>query len=490
MHKIGDNFVGISFPEGSEVEVTVTNVQNGWLVKGMAQDGKMVEVLDPEAECPEEIEDVLQKLVAEQDRSRRDILMRALQEYTLKDSHQERSDTEHFSTPTSLDTISPAFELGPSKELKYESYYGSLEIRTYLTVENPNSHMKVQLQLFKDTPEEEFRQMEKSLRKTLNPRGLKTIALVMHECHHNGRQPFFKLSANRCLDLLGYKRTKQGYHQEANRKRLFDDLNTIANEIIFCVEKRQPKNAKKDIAIQFRGRLFTISSTYREIEVDKHLPTEKGDVVDEGVWVFVHPEIYKYIHNGYFVYLPDKFLKIDPVKHGKAIHMIFEINQQWRIGWSQHHGRLRISLRSLAERCGFRIYKRRDLRSKLVRQMKDELLWAKNEGYFKTLEFFDKGVRANSLDEKIEVTPPDDNWFVIGMTENKGEPKELSFPAPPLEISNDDVRRIREEHGLNRKQFAEALGVSYSLLKKVEWGKRNVSRSLEGKIREFLRSGK
>ena len=228
----------------------------------------------------------------------------------------------------------------------------------------------MQLQQFKDSTEEDFRQMEKNLKNTLNPRGLKTVALVMHECHHNGRQPFFKLSANRCLDLLGYQRHKEGRHRSVNRKRFFSNLNTISNEIIFCVDKRQPKNAKKDIALQFRGRLFTISSTYREIEVDKHLPTEEGDVVDEGVWVFVHPEIYKYIHNGYFAYLPDRFLKIDPVRHGKAIHIIFEINQQWRIGWSQHHGRLRISLRSLAKRCGFKIHKRCDLRRKLAEQMK------------------------------------------------------------------------------------------------------------------------
>jgi len=487
MPKIGDNFIGVSFPNGAEVEVIVTDIQDGWLVKGMAADGRMVEVLDPEAECPEEIEDVLQGLVAEKDRSRRDILMGALQEYALKDVHRERSDTEHFCTPTSLDTISPAFEVGGAKELEYESHKGTLEVRTYLTVRNPQSEMKVQLQLFKDSPEEEFRQMEKNLRNTLNPRGLKTVALVMHECHHNGRLPFFKLSTNRCLDLLGYQRTKRGYHHPENRKRLFDNLNTISNEIIFCVDKRQPKNAKKDIALQFRGRLFTISSVYREIEVDKHLPTEQGDVVDEGVWVFVHPEIYKYIHNGYFAYLPDRFLKIDPVKHGKAIHMIFEINQQWRIGWSQHRGRLRISLRSLAERCGFRIHKRCDLRRKLAEQMKAELRWAKDKGYFKTLTVIDEGLRANPLDEKIEVTPPDDNWFVIGMTENKDKPKELSLPAMPQEISNDDVKRIREEHGLDRKQYAHLLGVSYSLLDKVERGKRNVSQKLSENIRNLLK---
>lgn len=487
MPKVGDDFVGISFPSGSEVEVTVTDVQDGWLIKGIAADGRMMEVLDPEAKCPEEIEDVLKKLVAEKDRSRRDILTRALQEYALKDRHQGRSGIEHFSTPTSLDTLSPAFEIGCSKELEYESYKGSLEIRTYLTVKNPQSEIKVQLQLFKDTPQEQLLQMEENLRNTLNPRGLKTIALVMHECHHNGRQPFFKLSANRCLDLLGYKRDKKGWHRSANRKRLFDDLNTIANEIIFCVDKRQPKNAKKDIALQFRGRLFTISSTYREVEVDKHLPTDKGDVVDEGVWVFVHPEIYKYVHNGYFAYLPDQFLKIDPVKHGKAIHMVFEVNQQWRIGWLQHHGRLRISLRSLAERCGFRIHKRRDLKQKLAEQMKAELRWAKDDGYFKTLTFIDEGGQANPLDEKVEVTPPGDNWLVIGMTRNEYEPKELFPPAPPQEISNADIRLIRKEYGLNRKEFAEVLGVSYSLLDKVERGKRNVSGKIEKKIRAFLK---
>ena len=345
----------------------------------------------------------------------------------------------------------------------------------------------MQLQQFKDSTEEDFRQMEKNLKNTLNPRGLKTVALVMHECHHNGRQPFFKLSANRCLDLLGYQRHKEGRHRSVNRKRFFSNLNTISNEIIFCVDKRQPKNAKKDIALQFRGRLFTISSTYREIEVDKHLPTDEGEVVDEGVWVFVHPEIYKYIHNGYFAYLPDKFLTIDPVKHGKAIHIIFEINQQWRIGWSQHHGRLRISLRSLTKRCGFRIHKRLDLRQKLAEQMKAELRWAKNDGYFKTLTFIDGGLRANPLDEKVEVTPPGDNWLVIGMTENEDGQEEPPIPTPPQEINNADVRRIWEEHGLDRKQFAELLGVSYSLLDKVERGKRNVSQKLSEKIRGLLK---
>ncbi|MBC8462635.1 MAG: hypothetical protein H8D67_32110 [Deltaproteobacteria bacterium] len=124
MPKIGDNFVGVSFPEGSEVKITVTNVQDGWLVKRMTADGKMLEVLDI-SKCPEEIEDVLQKLVAEKDGTRRNILMGALRKYALEDVHQEWSNTEYFSTPTSLNAIGPAFEVGGSKELEYESYQGT-----------------------------------------------------------------------------------------------------------------------------------------------------------------------------------------------------------------------------------------------------------------------------------------------------------------------------------------------------------------------------
>ena len=73
------------------------------------------------------------------------------------------------------------------------------------------------------------------------------------------------------------------------------------------------------------------------------------------------------------------------------------------------------------------------------------------------------------------------------MTENEDGQEEPPIPTPPQEINNADVRRIWEEHGLDRKQFAELLGVSYSLLDKVERGKRNVSQKLSEKIRGLLK---
>lgn len=396
-----------------------------------------------------------------------------------------------YATPTSMDIVSPLFSFGLTRENREpEVTRGKRELRTYLTIRQPGSKAEIQLTLFGDQSDELLRQIDRDVKNTLSPYGLKLIYLVMRECYHNGLQPWFRLDTNRCLDAMGYARRKDNAHKHDTRVRFHRELRRLAENVWLNVEKRKPKNAHFDAAVVFRGPLVQITGAVENWDdIPKGEPREKGEKIDEDAVVLVEPQVYGYVTKGWYTWIPERFLTISGRDHGRAILLIVYCENQFKIGWSQHQGVISQSLRQILTGSGL-IYEyekidRQDRQDRFIDRIWEELDWITDEGYIKG--YGKEGGRANPLDWRVTITIPDDHRLV---QEQQAEGRSLLPKAVGLdeaeELRPERIREIRGRYGLTQAQFAAELGVTDRTVRGAESGKGAISKRLRRQINEFL----
>ena len=415
-------------------------------------------------------------------------LLARLEEAERKLEEEQRK--AQYAAPTSLDVVTPLFSLGLTRQsLKPNVKRGRRELRTYLSIRQPGSRAEVQLTLFGNVSEEQLRQIDKDVQNTLSPYGLKLVYLVMRECHHNGLRPWFRLDTNRCLDAMGYKRRKDEFHYSLNRNHFLRELRSMAENVMLNVEKRSPKGAHFDAAVVFYGPLVKITGKVEEWDkIPRGMPKEMGEKVAEDAMILVEPAVYRYVTEGWYTWIPERFLTIDPQEHGHAILLVAYCENQWKIGWNEHHGVIRQPLRQILTGSGliyeYQKIKRSDHQANFLKRARGELDWMADEGYIKSYSYEEN--RANHLDHKVTIAIPDDH----GLKREEAEGKRL-LPEPlgleaDEELTPKQIRKIREKYGLTQEQLAEELGFSWRTIAGVESGKRPVSKKLRGQIAEFL----
>ena len=306
----------------------------------------------------------------------------------------------YFPSPTSIAIIAPVFSLGLQKEIEpidRKEVYGET-VLTYLSYEKPQSKAALQLRLLDNIPKERLSEIEREFKGSLTPYGLKTLYLVIEECGQNKRSPWFYLDTNRCLDLMGYKRTKLGWHQATNKDRFIKEIQGLTR-INFNIEKRSPKKGKKDVdqAIRFITPLLSITGKFEEYEVAKDRPIAEGVKIREGMQIFIHDEIYKFIDNLY-TFIPHGFLKIDIGRSPHAVALYSYIANQWRIGWAEHNGIIKASMRTLLDGAGLlaRLPKRKNQQRDFVEKIRDDLQSLKNQK-----EFWIKSIRFDTKNKAL-----------------------------------------------------------------------------------------
>jgi len=357
--------------------------------------------------------------------------------------------------------------------------------RVYLYVEKPGGMPGSALvaNLFKDLPEEQVYLNEREIYRTLTPAGLQVVGLVLHECYHNSRQPWFALDIDQALDTLGHTRDQRGVHHSRSRKRFIEHLTTISQRLRFGIEVRQPKNSKQDRGVRVAGPLIMITDTFEEWETAKGKPLEQGAKVRDGIHVLVHPKIYQQMQQGWFTWLPDKLLAEDAQKHGETISLVTYFGVQWRIGWREHHGTIHQRLRTMLEQSGVidAMPKRSDHKREWLRNIVDEFDYMQKRNYIASYDGFPTEWTPNSLlDSVVTVTIPPDH----GLKRMGTKPPPAAMPseaAVPL-ATGDDLKRLRESAGLSQNEFAKAVGVSQGYITQAESGKRRITAALRGKI--------
>jgi hypothetical protein len=330
----------------------------------------------------------------------------------------------YFPSPTSIAYVGPPFGLGIKKEIKpihsEEDYY---TIRIYFSQEKPQHKTEIQLELLEDLPEDEIKEIERELKDCLSPYGLKVLYLVIHECARNNRSPWFILDINKSLDLLGYKKKVDGGHHLNNRRRLLQALYGLTH-INFNIERREPKYGNKDAVFKVKNPLLSITGAFEEWEVDRCRPTEKGRQLENGIQIFIHPAIYKYI-DGLYTFLPSGFLTIDTGKKPYAILLYPYIANQFRIGFHQYGGVIKQPLRQILDGAGLLngLPKRKNQQKDYIERIKKDLKWLRDQKDFwiRSIQF--EQSNGSPLDQTVIITMAEDHPIKIGMTKQLEKPK-------------------------------------------------------------------
>jgi len=320
----------------------------------------------------------------------------------------------YFPSPTSAAYLAPAFELGLQKDIEPEEILkGYRDTLIYLSYEKPQTTVQIQLNLLDSIPEERLNNIQKSFKDNLSPYGLKTLYLVIEKYGENNRQPWFVLDPNKCLDLMGYKRKKTGSHQKKNKDRFLQELDSLT-KINFNVERREPQkrgSKAKERAVRFTAPLLSVTGKFEIWEVDKGRPIEEGEELQDNIQIFIHPEIYKHVNEGWFTVIPHEFLKIDVRSKPHAILLYSYIANQWRIGWRQYQGTIRQPLRQILEGSGaINSYpKRRNQQRNFVNKIIEDLRWLKGQKEFWIDSVKVERKNRSQLDPMVIITMANDH---------------------------------------------------------------------------------
>ncbi len=317
---------------------------------------------------------------------------------------------DYFASPTTSALVSPVFALGLQKGFDgmdvRDEYEASI---TYLSVKYPRSKASAQMRLF-NTPEDRIHELQSVFKDALSPYGLKVLYLVIEECDRNNRQNHFTLDTNRCLDLLGHKHTKSGYHQNRNRKHLLQEIEDLT-KINFNVERRTPLKSKKgkEGALRFVAPLFSVTGKFEEFIVDEGKPIETGIKINESMQIYLNDVFYSDIKRMY-TFVPMEYLRIDTNRNPHAVMLYPYISNQWKIGLKQYHGKMRQSMRRFLEGAGLLadLPKRSDNQKRFIQAIKDDLIWLKKQKAFwiKSVGFESK---APLLEQKMTIVMADNH---------------------------------------------------------------------------------
>jgi hypothetical protein len=325
----------------------------------------------------------------------------------------------YYPAPAQMGFVAPAFGIGLQRKVKPEKIieeYGDTYV--YLSHEKPKSKIQVQFNFLDNIPEERLEGIERSLKENLSPYGLKCLYLVLQGCAQNQRTNSFVFDTNRSLDSMGHERDKRGIHYTRNKKRVLRSLEELTR-INFNFETRIPAKGKKDKeeVTRFIHPLISTTGKFETWEVKKGEPAEKGKLIRDGILIYFHPEIYKFIENRYTT-IPHEYLKIDAGNRPHAILLYSYIANQWRIGWNQYKGTIKQPMRQILDGAGLLkgLPKRKNQQRDFVEKIKDDLRWLKSRG-----DFWIKTVRIETknkphLDHMVIIEMSDSHPFKISMT--------------------------------------------------------------------------
>lgn len=325
----------------------------------------------------------------------------------------------YYPAPAQMGFIVPAFGIGLQKKVTPEKIMrGYEDSYVYFSYKKPRSEIEVQLNILDQIPEERLKNIERSLKESLSPYGLKCIYLILEGCAKNRQQNYMVLDSNRALDVLGHKRDRRGTHYTKNRKNLTQTLDELTR-LNINFETRIPIKEKrgKEEVTRFVSPLISTTGKFEKWEVDEGDPIEKGKLIRDGILIFFHPEIYKFIEDRY-TDVPYRFLAIDVGRRPHAVQLYSYIMNQWRIGWHQYRGTIKQPMRQILEGSGlFKPYhaKRKDKRGDFIEGIKGELHWLQKQGWgwIRPLKFDTKNKPL--LDQIVTIEMADNHPFKTSM---------------------------------------------------------------------------
>jgi len=172
--------------------------------------------------------------------------------------------------------------------------------------------------------------------KTLSIHGLRHLIALLLAFDLNGRRRILNWDVNDHLDLLGYKRKKDGSHDYRNKQKAIEVIRVITQAEII-VKQADFTSTKKVRVI----KLFTVWD-YDAVLINGDEP--KPDPDSGKMTIEVHPWYPESYHptaknlSPQFTQLLKEIVSIDPRKHGIAIFLSALLSIYWRMNISRKIG--------------------------------------------------------------------------------------------------------------------------------------------------------
>jgi DNA-binding transcriptional regulator YiaG len=346
--------------------------------------------------------------------------------------------------------------------------------------------------------------------------GFNTVKLHLIFAAHtmNQERPWdskFSLKASDIIKYLGWdKRTDLPVHQK---------LNEIAKAafVLDCL-------LVKSVWIEGRNKKGGIDASTPTGRMWNVVVDPRGEQNSEGkveqpkeVYITVQPGLifYSFLNKAgsrlkealyQFGYLAQDILRINPYHDELALRLAIHLAMDSRIHVSGQY-RVETLLKHLLphtvidtaredKRKGYDLKQRWDNALKLLKKLNWQIQF--DESYSEWLQPGSKEkqpVEAKKmkiiewlLQAKITIKPPEP---IPELLANKAKPKpktqnQKQIPAMTTGITSDQIRKARNAKGWSQRKLAGWLGVSQSLVKMWENGKRTPSEEMETKLRELL----
>jgi hypothetical protein len=303
---------------------------------------------------------------------------------------------KYFPVPTLISQLQPAFS--PVNIFKPEIVRGKVTIWRCQIQKGKAINLSVQKSFHGADVQMAIKAFERGLRRILSPYGLKVFLAIIKEC--DPRDGEMVLSLNRLLDLLGYKRSKRGYHRTENRRRLIDVIYALG-ETEFDIEfkrrghKREMETTKTCEPLIGITRKQSVDLPDRENELDGALITiPKYFYMDE-------------IERCFFTWIPENLLSIDVNRHPYSLAMYTYLIGQIRMRWTRakHKYKYRGKLRSILKGCGIAIQQGDPNRARKLAMVMNDFALLGSLGLVGSFQIVERG--RNPLEDLWEIVIPE-----------------------------------------------------------------------------------
>lgn len=312
------------------------------------------------------------------------------------DTVRELRLTTQFTAPTGMLPILPTFGDGDLPVGADGRARG--KVRRYIFREG--TAKEIQLELPYQALDQGVEPLERQLRKSCRPLGLKVLLGVLHECHVNHQENWFPYDVNFFCDLLGYSRDSKGRHQTLNKKRVDETVRSLMGLKYTCEWwGERPGDMDK----------ITIPLLYEMEESEVRRLRDYQEIINAKVVVFC-PMLYADITTrGLYTWIDERFLKLDARLHGRAIQLGSYYSTAWRIDWKNSQGKLHRKLRTILVDSGIHLTPTQEKR--MIEAVKRDHDYMAKEGLIKNWRIIEPA--GNPLDEVWEIVIPDYHGLLL-----------------------------------------------------------------------------
>jgi DNA-binding XRE family transcriptional regulator len=307
------------------------------------------------------------------------------------------------------------------------------------------------------------------IKKTFGPEGLRHFLAMIIGIEENMRKGYLEWDVNKHLERLGYKRKSGGSYKPELKQMAIDMVQLLAS-LIFVVHRKDKKN-EKVIDLQ---RLFTLPGA----KIYESSGWESVTIRAEEFW-YTLPTSGK----SQYTKLLKKIVKESHSQQPLTIILAPILAIFWRI-----EGKKKLSVRKLMHWCDLDTESHFRLRE--LRNLEDELEYMQRQKYLGSWNHNGESILPSDCDDPMNVVftlePP--AWLQKELVKISDKAAEFKQLPNSKQITNDQFKKIYQESGLKKQEFAAKIKTSVQTINKLLSGRQTVSNRISIKVEEtFLK---